>query len=430
MSGLTGRFDIHSSHIKDVSPSRRSVLRSGGALLAGAAIAPFGCARQGERLSVRSVSPAPDGHLWGMALSYGQQRLDLIDLDGAEILHSFDGFHVTHAITPIEALNRFVVHGVRYGPDAGGGEGFSTGAVLVIDVDPVSKAWQIVLYEDLPGGVPLHWQPNRAHTEVMFNSTGDGSLHVLDTASLEVESFHGGGEHSNMAFFDNYLVATDALEGPTRLLITDRDTDEVVAETPVGTWGHGVTVNFERGEAFVWSKEGGHRISLAQKTMGRRLGKIAPFEDLQRSWFCWTPQGGRYTHDAAWNKGDVYDPYLMVVDLEAGKCEQIPTGDAALRPSYLQVSPDGKWGLAALQGREEVGIFDLSKNEFHGVANCGPARAAFFERDMSFCRNRDFAMVTNTGDTSISLLDLKAGREVRRIHLPRRPAWFKAISPI
>jgi len=193
---------------------------------------------------------------------------------------------------------------------------------------------------------------------------------------------------------DDLLIATDQMAGPSRLLITDRKTNNILSSTPVSTWGHGVTVNFERGEAFVWAKDGTHRISLAQKTMGKHLGVIPSLERGERCWFCWTPQGARFTHDVAWNwsedrGGDYYQPYLTAVD---------------------------------------IGIFNLQKNSFEGTVKAGPARPSFFERDMAFCKNRDFALVTNTAEKSISLLNLKRREEVRRIYLPRRPAWFKSLS--
>ena len=120
---------------------------------------------------------------------------------------------------------------------------------------------------------------------------------------------------------------------------------------------------------------------------------------------------------------------MLVIDTEKGEFDTIQTGDPNLQPSYLQLSPDGKWGLASLRGLEEIAIFDTVANQFKGVVKAGPARASFFERDMTFCRQRDCALVTNTGDNTISLLDLNRKEEIRRISLPRRPLWLKAISP-
>ena len=163
--------------------------------------------------------------------------------------------------------------------------------------------------------------------------------------------------------------------------------------------------------------------------MGKPVRLIRTDNPDERSWFCWTPQGGRFSHDVSWNPGDQYRPYLLVLDMLKGKFERISTGDARLQPSYLQLSPDGKWGLASLRGLEEIAIFDTKENQFKGLVSAGPAKASFFERDMTFCRQRDCAIVTNTGDNTISLLDLKQKQEVRRISLPRRPLWLKAISP-
>jgi len=421
--------------IKDLPISRRSILR-GAASSIGAATT-FGLGRFAlaasnpakltqapSDLVSETISSRANDPLWGMAMSYGEKRLDLIDLDNAQIIHSIEGFEASHAITPIEHLNRFVVHGYRPAKKAG--------ALLIFQVNPVTKAWSLILDKEIKGGRLLHWQPRPDLSEIVFNTIEDGSLHVLDTKSLEITQYVGGGIHSNMAMMDDLLIATDQMAGPSRLLITDRKANKTLSSTAVSTWGHGVTVNFERGEAFVWAKDGTHRISLAKKTMGKHLGVIPSLERGERCWFCWTPQGARFTHDVAWNwdedRGDYYQPYLTAVDMKTARIERIPTGSKDIQPSFLQVSPDGLWGLTSLRGRDDIGIFNLQKNSFEGTVKAGPARPSFFERDMAFCKNRDFALVTNTAEKSISLLNLKRREEVRRIYLPRRPTWFKSLS--
>ena len=148
--------------------------------------------------------------------------------------------------------------------------------MVVFQVDPVKKTWEVILNEKLPGGPALHWQPNPEFTEIVFNTVGDGGLHVLDTKHLTIKRYDGGGKHSNMAFFKNYIVATDKMSGPTHLNVIDRESEKTVARTAVGHWGHGVTVNDERGEAFVWSTEGVQVVSLAEKTMGSCLLYTSP----------------------------------------------------------------------------------------------------------------------------------------------------------
>ncbi len=415
---MTGVPQLQIETVPEEDISRRSFLQMGGACLAGGLLLP---SMINGPLAAQILQPEKIDRMWGVAMAYGEGRLDLIDLDDSSLLHSFEGIRATHAITPIESLNRFVIHGHR--ADS------KEGAVVVFEVDPVHKTWEVVLNEELPGGPALHWQPNPQFTEIMFNTVGDGGLHVLDTKELTIKRFEGGGQHSNMAFFNDYLVATDKMSGETYLSVVERKTGDLISRTPVGHWGHGVTVNNERGEAFVWSTEGVHVVSLAESTMGDRLKVLETKNSGERSWFCWTPQGGRYSHDVSWNPGDEYRPYLLVIDTEKGEFDTIKTGDPNLQPSYLQLSPDGKWGLASLRGLEEIAIFDTVANQFKGVVKAGPARASFFERDMTFCRQRDCALVTNTGDNTISLLDLNRKEEIRRISLPRRPLWLKAISP-
>jgi len=364
MTGIPHQIEVETIPEEDIS--RRSFLQQGSACVAGGILLP---ALIDEALKFRQVQKKETERLWGVAMAYCQGRLDLIDLDGNRLLHSFEGIRATHAITPIESLNRFVVHGHR--------QDSREGVVVVFQVDPVKKTWELILNEKLPGGPALHWQPNPDFTQIVFNTVGDGGLHVLDS------------QHSNMAFFKNYLVATDKMSGPTNLNIVDRNTGKLVSQTAVGNWGHGVTVNDQRGEAFVWSNDGVHVISLAQGSIGKRIGLIETDHLDERSWFCWTPQGGRYSHDVSWNPGDQYRPYLLVVDMLKGKFERISTGDPNLQPSYLQLSPDGKWGLASLRGLEEIAIFDTQANQFKGLVSAGPAKASFFERDMTFCRQRN-----------------------------------------
>ena len=416
MTGIPHQIEIETVPEEDMS--RRSFLQQGSACAVGGLLLPK---LIDEALKFEQVQKKEAERMWGVAMAYCQGRLDLIDLDNNRLLHSYEGIRATHAITPIESLNRFVIHGHRHDSQ--------DGVVVVFQVDPVKKTWEVILNKDLPGGPALHWQPNPDFTEIVFNTVGDGGLHVLDTKELTIKRFDGGGRHSNMAFFKNYLVATDKMSGATNLNIVDRDTGKLVSKTPVGNWGHGVTVNDERGEAFVWSTEGVQVVSLAKGSMGKRTRLIETDNLDERSWFCWTPQGGRYSHDVSWNPGDEYRPYLLVLDMLKGKFEQISTENELLQPSYLQLSPDGKWGLASLRDLEEIAIFDTESNEFKGLVSAGPAKASFFERDMTFCRQRDCAIVTNTGDNTISLLDLKEKEEVRRISLPRRPLWLKAISP-
>lgn len=424
---------LEHQHILDVSVSRRKTITTAASLgLSLTALPHVSWAQETSPLTTTvpefllSSGPGgkPDDPLWGVAMSYGEKQLDLIDLDNSQILHSFKGFDASHAIIPVEHLNRFVVHGYR--PKT------RTGALIVLEVNPVTKVWSVLMDKDIKGGRLLHWQPRPDMTEIVFNTIGDGGLHVLDTQSLELTRYVGGGRHSNMAMMDDLLIATDKMAGPSQLLITDRKTNTTLSKTDVSEWGHGVTVNFEQGEAYVWAKDGIHRISLAQKSMGKHLGLIPSFEIGERCWFCWTPQGSQFTHDVAWNweqgKGDVYNPYLIAMDMKNARMEQIATNDPEIRPSFLQVSPDGRWGLASLRGRTDIGIFDIANNSFKGTVEAGPAKPSFFERDMAFCKNRNFALVTNTGDKSVSLLNLETREEVRRIHLPRRPDWFKSLS--
>ena len=158
---VTVRLECKSETICD-DISRRGFLKAG---LACTAFLSTGFSRPAEeRLKFRQVSDAVSDRLWGVALAFGEDRLDLIDLDNNRLLHSFEGLRATHAITPIEHLNRFVVHGQNISTNKG--------AVGVLQVDPVNKTWSIPFYKTLPGGPALHWQPDPEFNRVVFNTIG------------------------------------------------------------------------------------------------------------------------------------------------------------------------------------------------------------------------------------------------------------------
>ena len=167
--------------IRDLPLSRRNILRGavssiGAASTLGMAHAAFASnplielENFSSELFSNDFSVGANDPLWGMAMSYGEERLDLIDLDNSKILHSITDFEASHAITPIEHLNRFVVHGYR--PKR------RVGALLVIEVNPKTKAWEILLDKDLIGGRPLHWQPRPDLSEIVFNTIGDCLLYT------------------------------------------------------------------------------------------------------------------------------------------------------------------------------------------------------------------------------------------------------------
>ena len=110
MSGFGSSDQFLKQIIADAPLSRRTVLAAGGLSLL--ALGFSGRAQASEALITDGVAEAGEP-LWGMAMAYGEGRLDIIDLDGSQILHSFEGFRATHAITPVEHLNRFVIHGAR-----------------------------------------------------------------------------------------------------------------------------------------------------------------------------------------------------------------------------------------------------------------------------------------------------------------------------
>ncbi|MEM7356717.1 MAG: hypothetical protein AAF657_38225, partial [Acidobacteriota bacterium] len=331
--------------------SRRRFLKSSLAATVGASILPSK-ALAGPPDPSRSATGT-----FGLAMvssrEGGRSRVDLVSLKDSRVLTTWHDFHAAHAVVPVEGLNRFFVHGVDTRTDQG--------LLMGVEVDPLTEHWRVLDAKEVAGGRPLHWQPNRAHTLIQYNTIGDKRLHVLDTRTLELESFEGGGRHSNMAFFnqDRWLVATDRLRGATTLRVVDRASGQILSETPAGDWGHGVTVNDKTERAFVWANDGVHIVGLGKGTLGQHLGVLKPGIRGQRSWFCWTPQGQRFSHDQTWNPGDHFASWLTVVDMENDELLRIEAGEQL---GTLGISPDGSLGLCGSHSSNNVCLFDIPGN--------------------------------------------------------------------
>lgn len=391
-----------------------------------AAVGAAGSLMLGQRRQqpgIAEVSARSADSLQGVLLATSKfdtsSRLDLISLQENRLLATFERIEASHAVVPVEALNRFFVHGRETRTD----KGFLWG----LEVEPATGAWSVIYERELAGGNILHWQPNRDYSLIQYNTTGDGTLHVLDTNTLELQTYTGGGSHSNMAFFndDRWLVATDRLGERTLLRVIDRASNSVLSETNVGDWGHGVTVNDRTGQGFVWAGDGVHVVSLARQTLGEHLGVIAT-EAGQRSWFCWTPQGGRYSHDQTWNPSDRYSPWLTVLDTQNQRLERIATGEE--RPGTLQISPDGRWGACGSLSSNKICLFDIEANTWLGTVAAGRGSTEFFDRDLAFSRDRRWVFASNPPERSVTVIDRQEMQAIGQIDLPVEPQWVKVLT--
>lgn len=75
-----------------------------------------------------------------------------------------------------------------------------------------------------------------------------------------------------------------------------------------------------------------------------------------------------------------------------------------------------------------MAVFDIEANHSTAVIAAGKADGSFFDRDMGFYSNRRYAVVANTLENSLSLLDLTLMQEVRRVNCPATPSWMKVLS--
>ncbi len=408
---------------KKIRLSRRAFLKAmtvgaaGGAVLGGA-FSPAGT-------SVYASAPKTNGTGIAGVICVSSQankspRLDFISLTDGRRLGTLENTFASHAIVPVESTHSFFVHGRDTQTDKGVIRGFA--------IDPVTAAWNQIYEKQLEGGLVLHWQPSPDGTLIQYNTIKDHALHVLDTRSLELHTYQGGGSHSNMAFFhdNDWLVATDDLGRGTKLRVVARATNTILSETAVGNWGHGLTVNDETGRAFVWADEGVHIVSLAKMNLGAHLGLIKTAAHRQRSWFCWTPQGGRYSHDQTWNPGDRYSPWLTVLDMQKARLERIETGPE--QPGILQISPDGKLGVSGSHASNNICLFDIAANRFLGTVAAGGHEGSFFDRDVGFSRDRRIVFVTNPADKTLTAIDVHSQQAIGQIALPAKPEWMKVLT--
>ena len=402
--------------------SRRRFLKSSLAATVGASILPS--AVGGATLAASPPDPRQSATgTFGVAMVSSREnalsRVDLVSLKNGRILTTFHDLHAAHAVVPVEDLNRFFVHGVDTRTDRG--------LLLGVEVDPLTEAWRTVDVKQIAGGRPLHWQPNRDHTLIQYNTIGDRRLHVLNTRTMGLESFEGGGRHSNMAFFNNdrWLVATDRLQGGTTLRVIDRRSGQILSETPAGGWGHGVTVNDKTERAFVWASDGVHIVGLGKDTLGKHQGVIRPAIRGQRSWFCWTPQGARFSHDQTWNPGDHFASWLTVIDMEKDELLRIEAGEQL---GTLGLSPDGAMGICGSHSSKNVCLFDVPGNRFIGKVEAGNGDNSFFDRDVAFSRDRSVAFVTDPPDKTLTAVDVRQLKVLGRIDLPAKPEWMKVLT--
>ena len=406
--------------------TRRRFLKTTSIGAAGMTLFPnlFHGSSEAGNVSQRSIDEGSGTEMSGVVMVTstlnGKPRIDLISLKNNRILETFEDIHVSHAVVPVEALHRFFVHGRH--------SGTGKGVIWGLEIDLQREEWRVIYENQLEGGLVLHWQPNKDYSLIQYNTVEDHALHVLDTKTLQLQTYRGGGTHSNMAFFNNseWLVATDHLRNGTMLRVIDRATNKVLSETKVGDWGHGVTVNDKTERAFVWATDGVHVVSLARLDLGEHLGIIRPDEQGQRSWFCWTPQGSRYSHDQTWNPGDIYRPWLTVIDMENNRLERIQSGSE--EPGILQISPDGKFGVCGSFSSNNACLFDTLNNVFLGTVGVGNRNNGFFDRDVSFSRDRKFAFISNPPDKTISVIDIQQRRLAHQIDLPSKPKWMKVLS--
>lgn len=355
-----------------------------------------------------------------VSFSDRQDLTNFISLKTGKTIFEFINFHVSHAVVVSESNNRIFLHGKDLKT--------KKAAIACFDADLKNDQVKLIEKKLLDGGLILHWQPNKDVSKIQYNTVKDGKIHVLDTKTLKLTSFAGGGKHSNMAWAndDKLIIASDKMRGMTKVNVINASTGELLSSTKTASWAHGLTCCDKKEMAFIWTYDGVHKINLKGKTVGKHLGLIKPIEKDVRSWFCWTPQGGRFSHDQSWGDGDDFKPYLTVIDMEQEKLFKINTPGQKL--GTLQISPDGLWGAAGAHNSDQIQVFNIEENKLTASIKAGKSNGGFFDRDLAFSKDRKALFVTNTKDKSITMLNLTNNQITKTIPLQHIPSWMKVLT--
>jgi DNA-binding beta-propeller fold protein YncE len=99
-------------------------------------------------------------------------------------------------------------------------------------------------------------------------------------------------------------------------------------------------------------------------------------------------------------------------------------GDTACSPTWAEPSPDGSSIYVACNGSSE--IVEVNANSWQLVRRL-PARAGVYNLDTTHDGSRLIA--TNKRDQSVSIYDLKSGRELARVPTKRKVLHGVVVSP-
>ncbi len=157
--------------------SRRTFLKTLTAGVASGTIAPHLFGQRVRAATASSPAARRRQDLTGLILVSSElnkkPRLDLISLRDGRLLATFEDIYVAHAIVPVEASNRFFVHGRETRTGKGIIRGF--------EINLATEKWSTIYEKQLEGGLVLHWQPNPDYSLIEYNTIKDHAIHVLDT---------------------------------------------------------------------------------------------------------------------------------------------------------------------------------------------------------------------------------------------------------
>src|SRR5271168_4196313 len=97
-------------------------------------------------------------------------------------------------------------------------------------------------------------------------------------------------------------------------------------------------------------------------------------------------------------------------------CVSISTACAGSSNSLLDVSPDGKWLIAANRDNDSISIVDLAGRKLLGEVPVGN-----HPEGVSWVGNGPLALVTLHGDDQLVFVDVPAGKVLAKLKIDNEP---------
>jgi DNA-binding beta-propeller fold protein YncE len=236
--------------------------------------------------------------------------------------------------------------------------------------------------------------PNPEHTVAIIDLTTRTQTGVIDVSPYVAP--HG----IQVDKAGTLYVTCDASR---KMLIIDPKTKAIKAAVDTEGTGHWLTVLPDGSKAYIENKNDRPFITVIDLKARKELGKIAVANGTEG--IAASPDGKRVV------ALDYKDPLLYVIDPATDTIiDKVTLQDNQRAGSRVRYSPDGATIVTDNGGQQLVNV--ISASDLHGkqfVIPVGKAPMGF-----GFAPDNRIAIVGNHGDGSVSVIDMKEGKELKR----------------